>query len=59
MDLCGDPLFLFLLSSVVMYNTVFVKKLQEQEKVRVTCDMNIVKITIQLNDFSLRMGLAL
>jgi hypothetical protein len=35
MDLCGDPLLVFLLSSVVMGNTVLVKKLQEQEKVRV------------------------
>lgn len=59
MDLCGNPLLVFLMSGVVMGNTVFVKKLQEQEKVRVTCDMNIVKITIQLNDFSLSMGLAL
>jgi hypothetical protein len=42
-----------------MGNTVFVKELQEQEKARVTCDMNIFKIAIQLNDFSLRMGLAL
>lgn len=58
MDLCGNPLLVFLLSSVVMGNTVFVKKLQEQEKVRVTCDMNIVKITIPIHDFSLRMGLA-
>jgi hypothetical protein len=59
MDLCGDPLLVFLLSSMVMGNTVFVKELQEQEKARVTCDMNIFKIAIQLNDFSLRMGLAL
>jgi hypothetical protein len=42
-----------------MGNTVFVKELQEQEKARVTCDMNIFKIAIQPNDFSLRMGLAL